>query len=147
MREDQGRGHQRIVFVACGKRKQQTKRPSLELYTGQYFRLCLALARSIVSDSHIYVLSAKYGVLSHEEVVEPYNAKLTDLSRSDLQQWRAEVKGFVLRKIQEGYKPVFICGDLYHQGLPGVKMLPKVAIGKQIQFIQSQLKPRGLFDV
>ena len=138
-----------IVFIGCGKQKRKGTHPASKLYTGTYFQSCLAVARKIVDDKSIFILSAKHGVLGLSDRVESYELKLSDLSPFKLSRWRKSIREFVNQKITEGFRPVFVCGELYHKGLPGRKMLPKAGIGIQMRFMKQFLSQRmkGFLDV
>jgi len=128
-----------VVFIGCGKWKKAGTHRAFDLYQGRYFRLCLAVARMIAPDRSIFVLSAKYGVISGDCLIESYDLKVSDLSSSDEKRWRAGVRKFVLKKVEDGFQPVFVCGKLYHGGLPGVIMLPQEGIGIQMKYMRELL--------
>lgn len=65
-----------LVVIPCGGRKQPRRAPAATLYTGPYFRGCLAYARSVVAEDNIFVLSAKYGLLALDDAIEPYDLTL-----------------------------------------------------------------------
>jgi len=62
-----------LVIIGCGKDKASHGCAAEKLYTGQHFRACLAAARAMVDDSSIRILSAKYGLLTLDAMVEPYD--------------------------------------------------------------------------
>ena len=65
-----------IVIIPCGGKKRSVASIAAELYVGPYFRGCLAYARSLVSDADIYVLSAKYGLVTLVDELEPYDLRM-----------------------------------------------------------------------
>lgn len=67
---------EQLVVIPCGGSKLEQAAPAAELYTGGYFRACLAYARSIADDSEIRILSAKHGLLRLDAVVEPYDVRM-----------------------------------------------------------------------
>lgn len=66
-----------IYIIGCGAQKRAVKSPAAELYTGPYFRACLRYARSKAADTDIYILSAKHGLLSLTDEIEPYDQRMT----------------------------------------------------------------------
>ena len=136
-----------MIFIGCGRLKRKGRCKARDLYTGVYFRTCLAFARSLEEDDRIFVLSAKYGVVALDQMVESYDLKLSDLSREELLKWKRRVLQFVRREAEKGFSIEFVCGRVYSDGLPGKNLLPKVGIGKQMRFMRQQMKPRGLLDV
>lgn len=65
-----------IVVASCGQRKATTAQAAGHLYTGSYAAGGLAWARSVTEPARIYVLSAKYGLVPHDRVIEPYEQRL-----------------------------------------------------------------------
>jgi hypothetical protein len=65
------------VVISCGARKRAERSPAIDLYTGPYFRAMRRWAESVVSARHIYILSAKHGLLHSTTLVDPYDARLT----------------------------------------------------------------------
>lgn len=67
-----------IVVVSCGARKRDHPSKAGDLYTGPYAGAALRWARSVVPTHAIYILSAKYGLVPHDRVIEPYEMTLRD---------------------------------------------------------------------
>lgn len=65
-----------IVLVACGAAKRAEASKAGELYRGAMATCALRWARTVTDVGHIYVVSAKWGLLPHEQVVEPYQLRL-----------------------------------------------------------------------
>jgi len=129
-----------VVFVGCGKKKRSGIHQVEFLYTGTYFCSCLRLARRIAGDDHIFVLSAKYGVLSLIDVVKSYDVSLASMSKWEVWEWRNRVRRVIQNWTRKGYQPVFVCSSLYHRGFCGIKPLSGVGgIGKQLAFIKKEL--------
>jgi len=64
-----------IYVVACGKEKINHSTRARQMYTGGYFKACLNYALSQNDDSvdSVYILSAKYGLVELDDVIQPYN--------------------------------------------------------------------------
>ncbi|WP_225731072.1 MULTISPECIES: YaaA family protein [unclassified Nocardia] len=65
-----------LCVLACGARKADRPRTAAELYIGSYTRLCLRAARTLVPDSDIRILSARFGLLRLDTVIPPYDTRL-----------------------------------------------------------------------
>lgn len=65
----------RLVVIPCGSAKRPTPAPAAELYTGPYFRSCLAWARSVVPDGQIRILSARHGLVELTRELAPYDVR------------------------------------------------------------------------
>ena len=66
----------RIVVIPCGARKKLVSAQAQYMYTGSYHKMCQRYGRSLVPPEQIYILSAKYGLLRLEDVIEPYSMTL-----------------------------------------------------------------------
>ncbi len=126
------------VFIGCGSKKTWHRAKAKYLYQGRYFRLCLALAHHLTSDEHIYILSAKYRVLPLDREVAPYNVKLTELPAAQRKAWLQRTKKDIER-VSRGRKRIFICSREYVQGIEGIRVLPQVGIGRQLQWMKRVL--------
>jgi hypothetical protein len=67
-----------IVVIGCGARKLDRPAAARDLYTGAYFRSCLAAALAVVPADRVLVLSAKHGLLPLDQVIDPYDVQLSD---------------------------------------------------------------------
>lgn len=76
----------KIALISCGKMKQNYRCEARELYApSQLFTLSYQYAKRYADQ--IYILSAKYGLLSKTDVIEPYDLTLTDLPLKRQQAW------------------------------------------------------------
>lgn len=63
------------VILPCGRRKGPRPAPAWRLYQGAYFKAALAWAQSVTRRADTYILSAKYGLVTVDTVLAPYDAK------------------------------------------------------------------------
>ena len=135
-----------IVFIGCGATKMKNACKARKMYVGNYVQLCLAYAQTFTTQDNIYILSAKYGVLPLEKVIEPYNKTLNNMNIEEKQDW----KNMVIKQLEDiginkDTEVVFICGTNYYTLLEdyftNYKLpLPKQGIGVQQQFMIEELK-------
>jgi hypothetical protein len=128
-----------IVLIGCGKKKKQRKTKAEWLYQGHYYYLCLSLARLLTKHENIFILSAKYGLISLDKMIEPYNLKITSFSKQEKENWIIKVKQ-TLKEIKGKKNVIFICGSNYHLESEGRRLLPNVGIGKQMQWMKNKIK-------
>jgi hypothetical protein len=74
-----------VALVACCKSKLDRPAPAKELYTGQLFRASRAYVEA--QGWPWFVLSAKYGLVSPDTVIEPYESYLADMPAEDRRIW------------------------------------------------------------
>ena len=105
----------RVALVGCSALKQKRPAPARELYTSGLFRASLAFAEATCAE--VFVVSAMYGLLSLEQVVEPYDRTLADLGGKNAREdWGARtLASFVQREIAP--QLVVLAGELYAEAL------------------------------
>jgi len=76
----------KIVLLGCTSRKKSYKCFAKEMYSeSDFFRNAYEYAK--ISSSKIYILSAKYGLLHEDDVIEPYNQTLSNQKKSTKTEW------------------------------------------------------------
>ncbi|WP_228994709.1 DUF6884 domain-containing protein [Streptomyces sp. DH8] len=69
----------RIVVIPCSGAKRDVPAPAGELYLGSYHRACRATADALTRDRGLtLVLSARYGLVPLDQVLEPYEMTFSD---------------------------------------------------------------------
>lgn len=61
------------VVIGCGKAKRSTPAPAAELYTSSYITCAVHWARSVTTENHLLILSAKYGLIPGTRIIAPYD--------------------------------------------------------------------------
>lgn len=94
--------HPRIGLVGCGASKLPHAAPARDLYTGHLFRKSAAYAEATCE--RWYILSAKHGLLHPDQIVEPYDQRLTTRPRTVdgrriATPWAAAVSGAILNEV------------------------------------------------
>lgn len=79
-----------IVLISCVKSKVKASARVKELYISDWFRKALLYAESLHPDC-IFILSAKYGLLSLDDEVEPYELTLKTMRIDERRAWAADV--------------------------------------------------------
>jgi hypothetical protein len=80
----------KIVLISCVKMKLPHPAQAQDLYISPLFRFNLGYARSLKPDA-IYILSAKYGLVGLEQVIEPYELTLNTMGESQKRDWAQRV--------------------------------------------------------
>lgn len=80
----------RIALISCTSLKEDYDCPAVKLYSkSPTFRLAYDYAEMVADD--IYILSAKYGLVSKDTVIAPYNDTLLDKSEDEKKDWSKNV--------------------------------------------------------
>jgi len=74
----------RMCLVACSKGKEDSRKPSWKLYDSTLFEKSWAAA-SLVGDP--YVMSAKHGIVSVDDRLDPYDETLKTSSNMEKIEW------------------------------------------------------------
>jgi hypothetical protein len=134
----------RIAFVACSKTKDAVAAPAAALYTSALFRKSLLAA--IGDSKKVYILSAKHGVLPLDQVIEPYDLTLRNMSRDDRTAWAQSAVAQLQKVLKAGDVANFYCGEEYtaplrrtiaQLGCRMVEPLFGIPFGKRLQRLQT----------
>jgi hypothetical protein len=130
----------RIALVACCGQKLDRAAPAGELYTSPLFRMAAAYARRFDS---WYILSAKYGLVRPDAVIEPYECTLLNMRAVDRLAWGRRVADQMAAEGIAGAGFVALAGAKYTEPLvrAGVSMetpLKGLGIGKQLAWLSGK---------
>lgn len=128
----------KIVLISCVSQKLSRKSRARDLYISTLFKLNLKYAEKL-KPNEIYILSAKHGLLSLDEEIEPYNQTLNEMPAAKIKTWSEEI----LQQINHvsdinNTKYIFLAGDKYRKYLlPHLKdyaiPLKGLRIGEQLK--------------
>ena len=135
----------KIALISCSKDKKNYPCSARELYSAStLFSLSYAYAKQRADK--IYILSAKYGLVSEDRILEPYNQTLNEMSRAEQLHWASRV----LRALQKECDLtadhfMILAGNNYSKdlvsSLPNCELpLAGMPLGKRMAFLKSQLE-------
>ena len=134
------------VFISCVKSKRKTKAKARDMYISPLFRYSLKYALSLTSENKIYILSAKYGLLKLDEVINPYELTLNIMNESEKKKWAYKVY-FQMKKhgINFNEEAVFLTGKNYRKYLMtkfsnATAPLKNLGLGMQLNFYKNNIK-------
>jgi len=119
-----------VGLVGCGRLKRPGTWPAGDLYTGPLFVMSLAYAARHCH--HVYVLSAKWGLLTLDKPIESYDERLpTD--RDGIAAWARNVEcSLRLAHLDEGTDGRKRCAPLWIIALAGADYIDPVrAVAKR----------------
>jgi hypothetical protein len=107
----------RIGLISCVSKKLPHKAKAKDMYISDLFKLSLQYANSLELDA-IYILSAKYRLISLDLEIEPYEKTLRRMSARERKQWAAGVLD-QLRDVADLTNDtfVFLAGEKYREHL------------------------------
>ena len=135
----------KIVLISCVSKKLNHKSKAQDLYVSPLFQKNLRYAKSLNPDK-IFILSAKYGLLSLTDEVEPYDKTLNKMTSNEIKEWTNSV----LKQLQkvsdlDNEEFIFLAGNNYRKFLlPHIKnyKIPMLGlgIGKQLKWLTEKIK-------
>ena len=139
----------RIALVSCGKSKRGTPAQARELYISPLFRGLREYAES-AADAW-YILSAKYGLLAPDAVIEPYEMTLNAMRKPERDAWARRVEQQLTEVIPVGAEVTLLAGARYREALepflrargnPVVIPLEGLPMGHQLAWLKRHRQAR-----
>lgn len=139
----------KIAFVSCTKLKEKIPCVAKQMYQkSPLFSKAIKYIEQCNYDDW-FILSAKYGLLNKEEIIEPYDVTLNNMKISDRREW----SDLVLKQIDElglkikeidfyaGLKyREFLIPHLEQKGIRCNVPLQGKSIGQQLQFYSKHFR-------
>jgi cytoplasmic iron level regulating protein YaaA (DUF328/UPF0246 family) len=135
----------KFVLISCASKKLDKKAKAEELYQSQLFKKNLAYAKSL-HPTNIFILSAKYGLLSLDKEIEPYNVTLNKMPINEIKAWADRVLIQLSNNLDLKQDTViFLAGQKYRKFLiPEIKNyfvpLEGLGIGKQLKWLKEHVE-------
>ena len=131
----------RICLIACVSLKDTRKMRAGDIYLSPLFKKAREFASNF---DRWYILSAKYGLISPDMVIEPYEKTLNKMSREDRRKWAENVFGELKKHTKAVDEITFLAGLRYRQDLTPLLLkrgnkicvpMEGMGIGKQLQWL------------
>jgi cytoplasmic iron level regulating protein YaaA (DUF328/UPF0246 family) len=127
------------ALISCVSQKVTYKTEARNMYISSLFTKGLKYIENIFKPDKIYILSAKYGLLKLDEVIEPYNETLNTKNKAERKKWAEKVLLQIKNECNISNDTfIFIAGKKYYQDLihflPNNKIIMEnKPIGKRLQ--------------
>ena len=134
-----------IVLLSCVKSKRSVRCKAGDMYTSPLFQKMMAYAHSL-KPKNIFILSAKYGLLSPDDIIGPYEQTLKTMKAGERRQWAQGVLSELRKRCNlEADQFVFLAGTAYRENLvPHLNHyqvpMEGLPFGKQLQWLDRQLR-------
>ncbi len=135
-----------IGLVGCAAAKLSRPAPARDLYTSQLFRKASAYAEA--NSDHWYILSAKHGLVSPDQMLEPYDMKLGHKSGPPIWDWACMVRDQLETELWRIGEPLaellVLAGEQYRTFLrmgnwPARVPMDGMGIGQQLGYLTKEL--------
>ncbi|MBN2019681.1 MAG: hypothetical protein JW749_05595 [Sedimentisphaerales bacterium] len=132
----------RICLVACVSLKDTHKKKAGDIYLSPLFKKAKEFANK--NFDRWYILSAKYGLIAPNKLIEPYEKTLNTMPREDRHKWTEKVFEEIKTHTKANDEITFIAGTRYRQGLTPLLLkrgnkvqvpMEGLGIGKQLQWL------------
>lgn len=135
----------KIALISCVKQKADKPQKARELYISSLFVKSLEYTEKIIKADKIFVLSAKYGLVPIDKVIEPYEKTLNNMKKNERVEWANEVLS-ELSKVSDIMKDEYyiLAGKNYYENiykrLKNVKIVMEgLQLGQRLQFLNKEL--------
>ncbi len=132
-----------VYLLACVSRKLSFPAPARDLYCSDWFRKAQAYAQE---HGAWMVLSAKHGLIAHDEVIAPYEMTLNSMGASERRTWSDRVIASIKREVEDDRPLVILAGQRYREHLvawaPDRISVPMkgLAIGQQLAWLYANTR-------
>jgi hypothetical protein len=139
-----------IALVACCKTKRSSPCPAKDLYTSPLFTKTRVLAER--HSDRWFILSAKYGLVSPDQLLAPYEQTLKDMSVLDRRAWASGVMKQMRNAgiLDFGNEILWLPGNAYQQDLarllanfPQRDPMKGMPIGKRLSWLKAAIDKPG----
>lgn len=149
-----------IALVSCVSKKSVRPMPARDLYISDWFQKASAYVEQTAD--RWYILSAKYGLVDPDAVIEPYDETLKTMPAAARRAWARRVLVQLSPSLKQGDHLVILAGEAYREhlldpvraiGYPVEIPMQGLRIGEQLRWLTDQLriepdseKPTGRLD-
>ena len=133
----------KIVLISCVAMKNDYPCVAHEMYVSPLFKGAYSYAKKLNADK-IFILSAKYGLLDEDTLIEPYNETLNTKKDLEIRAWADKVFAELQQKTDvKKDEFVFLAGEKYRKylvaRLTNVEIpLKGLGIGKQLAYYKEK---------
>jgi len=135
---------QKYVLISCVKKKLSYPAKAKNLYISSLFKKLYAYGKQLNPDA-IFILSAKYGLLKSEDIINTYELTLNNMSTTQVKAWSQKVidKLDKCTDLQNDHF-VFLAGEKYRRFLlPHIQHyeipLKGLMIGQQLSWLKKRI--------
>jgi hypothetical protein len=145
MRAQREAMRQTVVLVACCGPKLSNAAPASDIYQSALFKKARAYAETY--GDKWYVLSAKYGLLRSDEIVDPYDLTLSTMTTAQRREWDGRVIHQLLQAgVRGSDKIVSLCGNDYSGWIEFTDLsvdrpMRGLGIGQQLAWLDANTQP------
>lgn len=132
-----------ICLVACASKKRDGSHPAGSLYISDLFEKSAKYAQYIADDW--YILSAKFGLLRPDKLIEKYDLTLNRMPIAERRQWAERVFQDLRTIVKPSDQIIILAGQRYAEhliprlsslGVQVTRPLEGLRIGEQLRWLK-----------
>ena len=132
--------NQKVHLVSCVGKKRPYPSRAKDLYVSPWFQLARQYAES--TGSPWFILSARYGLLAPDQMIEPYEQTLNTMPIEERRAWADRVRDQLSEHLRDVEQVVFLAGarsrefwadQLRDRGIQVEIPMDGLTIGRQLQ--------------
>ena len=136
----------KVALVTCVSKKLKYTSPAQDLYISDWFRKASTYAQNVADEW--YILSAKYGLINPNEMIEPYDETLNKATAVFRRVWASRVFDTLRPCLEAGDIVIMLAGvkyrehlisPLYEMGCEAEIPMEGLRIGEQLSWLSRQI--------
>lgn len=131
-----------LFIIGCSHKKADTARPAAEMYLSKRFLAAKEIAECYSSDW--LILSAKHGVLSKSQIVEPYDITLDNLTNEQYLNWVSKCSVHIINETSPYDHVIFLGDSEYFQDISDSLILERRIVYMPLDFVPYPEQSRWL---
>lgn len=100
-----------VYLLSCVSKKLSRPAKAKNFYVSTWFRK----AQDYIGQNEYYILSAKYGLISPDQIIEPYEKTLNKMDTATRKLWADDVVNEIIKTIDLGTNLIFLAGNRYRE--------------------------------
>ena len=137
-----------VALIGCVKSKIKAPAPARSLYISPLFRKAVRFVEMDDRYKDWFVLSALYGLVTKDQIIEPYELTLSTFSQEQLKVWSRKI--FLSLQEQRITDVSFFCGSNYcnsyllmlldRHGIKYDLPMDGLSLGRRLSFLNKKSK-------
>lgn len=140
-----------IALISCVSQKTPIKNKVKDLYISPLFKKTWEYNVKVDRPDGVFILSALHGLIKYDQVIDPYDKTLLDMSKEEALEWAEKVKVQLKNTFEtngrslDDYNFKIYAGSKYYENLldffPNKELVfGKLPIGKRLGALTSAIK-------
>ena len=140
-----------IALISCVSQKASLPCKCKDMYVSPLFKKTWEYNLKVDRPEGVFILSALYGLIKYDTIIDPYDKTLLDMSKEEALEWAEKVKSQIKEtfltngRMLDDYNFKIYAGSKYYENLldffPNKELVfGKLPIGKRLGALTSALK-------